>query len=227
MWLFAALSEAKGRHDLHKMFIQFVVAKQIRLALVDNKLTVKDIQLTHENHNLDEATYNHYPENMRIDNEQLKTVEKMIEIGGNKQKIKADLMKNGNKVIALKTLHNIQTKQRKEKQGSNDVDSMEKLLQQLQQVPNARIRVVTNEDLELIGKYSNFVFASTIICWLVLEMSSYFCNLEVFLHKPKHIFENQNIFNVSTTAAIRIFTTIFIQNYRNIFPRRAHGTNFW
>lgn len=75
----------------------------------------------------------------------------MILLGANKHKVAADLMKDGD-IVSLKTLHNIKTKQRLEKQATNDVDMMEMLLQQLRLIPAARIKLVTDEQLELIGK---------------------------------------------------------------------------
>lgn len=134
--------------------MNLLFTKQIRFAIKNNKLTVKEINLTHENHSLDEVTYNHYPENMRIDAEQLESVEKMIELGANKHKLKAHLMKDGKTNVALKTLHNIQRKVIQRKEDNNDGDVMQKLLERLQQVPNARIRVVTSEESELIGNYA-------------------------------------------------------------------------
>ncbi|KAG4068436.1 hypothetical protein HA402_004776 [Bradysia odoriphaga] len=123
----------------------------IHLNFKEDKLVVSKAVLDHENHRVDEATFAHYPENMRIDPAKLESVEKMIELGVNKHKLKADLMKDGKSNISLKTLHNVQTKQRLKQQGSNDADIMEKLLERLRQVPNARIKVVTDEKLELIA----------------------------------------------------------------------------
>lgn len=124
----------------------------MKLDFKNNKLVVTKSQLVHENHNLDDATFNHYPENMKIDSERLESVGKMIELGVNKHKLKVDLMKDGKSNISLKSLHNIQTKQRLKNEGHSETDMMEKLLERLQQVPNARVRLVTTETLELIGK---------------------------------------------------------------------------
>lgn len=73
-----------------------------------DKLKVMEVQLQHELHNSDKQTYNHYPENMRLDKEQQQEVEKLVALGTNKQRIKADLMKSG-KEVPIKLLHNIQT----------------------------------------------------------------------------------------------------------------------
>lgn len=107
--------------------------------------------LTHENHSTDKSTFDHYPENMRISEDKIKNVEKMISLGVNKQKLKVDLMADGETIVSLKTLHNLQTKMRLSKKGNSNEDHLQKLLERLREVPNARIRIVTNEDNELIG----------------------------------------------------------------------------
>lgn len=142
----------------------------------NNKLTVTEVSLNHENHALDDVTYNHYPENMRVPEDELKSVERMIALGVNKHKLKVDLMKDGKTIIALKTFHNIQTKLRVEKEGINANDILEKLLERLKEIPNARIRVVTNHDSELIGNY-HLCFSSYFFCFLPI------CSLFHLFHR--------------------------------------------
>lgn len=108
--------------------------------------------MTHENHSLDEATYKHYPENMRLDPDKKLEVEKMVELGVNKHKLKADLMHDGQRVVSLKYLHNIQTKVNQRKHGTSEVDVLEKLLKKMEEIQNAKIRVVVNTENELLGK---------------------------------------------------------------------------
>lgn len=129
--------------------------KQIRIVVKNRKLIVKDAILTHEKHNTDKATFDNYPENMHISADKIKDVEKMISLGVNKQKLKADLMADGVTNVALKALHNLQTKIRKQKEGSSDEDYLQKLLDRLNEIPNAKIRIVTCQDNELIGKYKS------------------------------------------------------------------------
>lgn len=119
----------------------------------NEKLIVQQADLTHENHATDKATFDHYPENLRILPEKIKDVENMINLGVNKQKLKASLMTDGEKVVPLKTLHNIQTKLRQKNQNNYTADDeLTKVLDKLQQIPNAKIRVVTSDQNELIGK---------------------------------------------------------------------------
>lgn len=117
----------------------------------EGTLIVTEVNLNHRNHRLDKQTFDFYPENLRLKREQKDEVKKMIALGVNKQKLKAQLMKENNRVISLKVLHNIQTKQRLLKEGNNRETELKQLLEELQKVPNARIRVFTNEENELIG----------------------------------------------------------------------------
>lgn len=117
-------------------------------------LTVNESSLVHENHATDEVTYNHYSENLRIPPEKLQEVEKMISLGANKQKIKANLMQEENRIVSLKTLHNIQSKLRHQNQHKYDGnDELQKIFQKLQEIPNATVRVVTSDQNELIGMW--------------------------------------------------------------------------
>lgn len=65
----------------------------------EGKLTVKEVNLKHEYHATDEVTFKHYPENLRLPTEKLEEVEKMISLGVNKQKLKADLMADGKTIV--------------------------------------------------------------------------------------------------------------------------------
>lgn len=125
----------------------------MKIFLKNGKLIVKQSNLNHENHATDKVTYEHYPENMRIPPEQLPEVERMIALGANKQLLKLDLMSNG-AIIPLKALHNVQTAVKAKKQNQYEgADDLEKVLSKLQQIPNAKVRVVTSEENELIGKH--------------------------------------------------------------------------
>ncbi len=118
----------------------------------NGKFLITQSELNHENHNTDKATYDHYPENMRIPPEKLPEVKKMISLGVNKHLLKLDLMADGKSIVPLKLLHNIQTKLRAENQKEyKGTDELQDLLNMLQEIPNARIRVVTNEENELVG----------------------------------------------------------------------------
>lgn len=109
--------------------------------------------LNHTNHAIDSETFKYYPENMRIDDDKMDNVKKMISIGVDKRKLKVDLMADGKKIISSKTLHNIQTKLRLEKQNAYEGDGLQKLLSRLKEIPNARIRVFADDNSELIGNY--------------------------------------------------------------------------
>lgn len=108
--------------------------------------------LEHTNHSTDEQTFKHYPENMRIDDDKVDNIKKMILMGASKRILKIDLMADGKKIIAMQLLHNLQTKCRKEKEIAYDGnDALQKLLNQLKGIPNANIRVVVDDNNELIG----------------------------------------------------------------------------
>lgn len=78
--------------------------------IVADKLVVKKFENQHNFHNLDENTYKHYPENMRLTTDEKKTAVDMIKVGANKQKMKQFLTeKRGadGSHISLKHLHNL------------------------------------------------------------------------------------------------------------------------
>lgn len=108
------------------------------------------MNLVHENHRSDKQTYNHYPENLRLKPEQKKDVSKMVALGTNKYRIKADLLANGTEVM-LKYLHNIQTEQHQSFKQPDEANELKQLLEELTKIPNSKIRVFTNEEDELIG----------------------------------------------------------------------------
>ncbi len=124
---------------------------QVRFQLVKDKLKVVEVNLFHQYHNSDKQTFECYPENLRLEPEQYKEVEKFIELGASKQKIKANLLKNGT-TVTMKFLHNIQTKLNATKSRPNDGNELQNLLNELEKVPNAVTRVFTDENGELIGK---------------------------------------------------------------------------
>jgi zinc finger SWIM domain-containing protein 3 len=107
----------------------------------------------HENHNIDEQTYKHYTENMRLTEEEINFVNEMIQAGANKQKIKNMLMeRRGGRPVSLKSIHNVQTKFKREiEQLIAEETELEKLLANMNKIPNARIKVSVNEDNELLG----------------------------------------------------------------------------
>lgn len=124
----------------------------MRLVLKKGKFHVTQSNLTHKNHNTDKATYDHYPENLRIPPEKLPEVKRLISLGVNKQKLKLDLMANGELIVPMKVLHNIQFAMQKEKQNEfGGADDLASILKKLEIIPNARVRVVTTDTDELIG----------------------------------------------------------------------------
>lgn len=127
------------------------------MTLKNGKFIVTKSNLNHEYHGTDVATFKHYPENLRIPPEKLPEVEKMIALGVNKQKLKADLEADGKLIVPLKVLHNIQTAMNKRNESvySGD-DELQRLLKKLQEIPNAKVRVVTSDTDELIGKFRKY-----------------------------------------------------------------------
>ncbi|KAJ6647647.1 hypothetical protein Bhyg_02870, partial [Pseudolycoriella hygida] len=97
------------------------------------------------------VTYHHYPENLKINPDELPEIERMISLGVNKLNLKADPMSDGKTIVPLKALHNIQTKiQDKIQNRYLGADELEQVLEKMQEIPNARVRVVTSDAKALI-----------------------------------------------------------------------------
>ncbi len=47
---------------------------------------MKDAHLKHDGHAVDAVTYAHYPENLRLDNNEITEAQQMIRVDGNKKK---------------------------------------------------------------------------------------------------------------------------------------------
>lgn len=107
--------------------------------------------LNHENHPVDQQIYDHYPENMRLNENELVVAEKMVAVDGNKKKIKMYLQKERGKPVPMKLLHNLQTKNNSKMQGGSE-PVLQKLYNALTRVPDARVRFISNQDDEFIGK---------------------------------------------------------------------------
>lgn len=120
--------------------------------LSKDKLVVREVNLNHENHRSDETTFAHYPENQRLNNKQKKKANDMIRVGVKMTKLKSYFMEQGT-TVPLKTLHNMKTKQQNLNKCLDESNELKQLLQELQKIPNATIRVYTNENDELIGKF--------------------------------------------------------------------------
>lgn len=102
---------------------------------------------------MNQQVYDHYPENMRLNKDELVIAEKMVKVDGNKKKIKSFLQNERGKPVPIKLVHNLQTKMNSAIQGASDENILEKLYQALMTIPNSRVRFISNEDdNELIGK---------------------------------------------------------------------------
>lgn len=119
----------------------------------DGKYKVTSAETNHENHNTDAQTYRHYPENMRLQPEEKEVVNEMLKCGANKQMIKNNLMKKrGGRPVTLKSIHNMATKVHQEiHQLVADETELQKLLENMQKIPNARVRVAVDENNELLS----------------------------------------------------------------------------
>lgn len=129
------------------------IFKKVKFLCTENHLVVQEVNLNHENHRSDETTFKHYPENLRLDKKQKKDAKKMIHLGVKPTVLKSHFMKQG-KNVALKTLHNLKTMQQNSCKPLNELTELDHLLEELQKIPNARIRICTNEDGELIGNFA-------------------------------------------------------------------------
>lgn len=124
----------------------------MKLALRKDKFIVTEVNLDHENHNTDQQTYDLYPENVRLTGEVLSKAEEMIEVGGNKKKIKMHLAKLTGKTVPMKTLNNIQTNMQKKKSVGAD-NQLDQLYNVLKDLPDTIVRFVSNTDDELVGNF--------------------------------------------------------------------------
>ncbi|KAG4065407.1 hypothetical protein HA402_002805 [Bradysia odoriphaga] len=77
----------------------------------------------------------------------------MIEAGGSKQRIKAMLSKGREASVPLKTIYNLDTKIRLSKQTNNRKDDFKHLIDMMTSVPNARTRIITDDQDKFIGLY--------------------------------------------------------------------------
>lgn len=127
---------------------------QVRFLLKDNKLVVREVNLEHEFHRSDKQTFDHYPENLRLDKEKLEEAEKLVALGVNKQRLKMYLMRDGS-VVPLKTLHNIQTRLNNLFNNGTPENHLLDMLHEMEKIPNARVRVSVNEKDEIIGNFSS------------------------------------------------------------------------
>ncbi len=90
---------------------------------------------------------------MRINETETAFVSEMIQAGANTQKIKNILMaRRGGRPVSLKSIHNIHTKLRRDvEQLIADQTELEKLLENMKSIPNARVKVAVNDENELLG----------------------------------------------------------------------------
>lgn len=123
------------------------------------------MDLNHLYHLCDQKTYDHYPENVRLSGNELIAAKRMIEVGGNKQKIKAHLTKVTAKPVLLKSLHNIQTNINKEKNVGPE-NELHKLHDILAQIPNAIVSFISTDDNELFGKLDRIFTVYSFLCFV-------------------------------------------------------------
>ncbi|KAJ6639656.1 hypothetical protein Bhyg_12403, partial [Pseudolycoriella hygida] len=93
---------------------------KVRLSFNGTQLVVKEAQLHHENHLLNEQVYKYYPENLRLIDTEVAKAQEMIEVDANKKKVKMVLEKQRGKPVPIKLLHNLQTKINEEKQAGSE-----------------------------------------------------------------------------------------------------------
>lgn len=103
-------------------------------------------------HATDRVTFDHYPENIRLNQAETMEAEKMISVGSNKKLVKMNLMASRNgKAVSLKALHNVQTKI-KINQVVGSGNELQKVYNALTAIPGGRVRFITNESQEILGK---------------------------------------------------------------------------
>lgn len=119
--------------------------------MLKDKLTVRDINLNHENHQTDRKTFLAYPENVKLTESEATNIKPMIACGSSKQKIKAFISKSREGPVSLRALHNLQAKMHNESETCSRRDDMQHLIKMMTGVPNARVRIITKENDEFVG----------------------------------------------------------------------------
>lgn len=129
------------------------ISFQVIISLKKDKLTVTHVNLNHENHQTDRATFLSYPENVKLTESEVKLVSPMFACGASKQLVKAFISKDREATVPLKLLHNLDSKLKQQKQGFNRKEDLIRLIEMMMQVPNGRVRIISNEENELIGVF--------------------------------------------------------------------------
>lgn len=145
------------------------------MTFADNKLIVREVNLNHQNHSCDQQTFDHHPENVRLSDDDLNIAKQMIEVDGNKQRIKIYLTKKSGKPVLLKALHNIQTNNHTEK-NVGPHNELQKLYNILANIPNANVCFISDDDDVLVGKivYSPFIYSLPPILFVLLLQAFFF-----------------------------------------------------
>lgn len=130
----------------------------MKLLFGNNKLIVKEANLTHQNHMCDQKTYDLYPENVRLTGDTLVKAQEMIQVGGNKKQIKMQLTEQTGKPVLMKTLHNLQTKEQNQKHVGTD-DQLRNLYDILSAIPNINACFITDDQNELVGNLKDHRFS--------------------------------------------------------------------
>lgn len=126
---------------------------QVNISLVQDKLTVTETNDIHENHQTDKNTFLAYPENVKLTDNEVDAVKPYFACGASKQKVKAFLSNGRETPVSLKSLHNLATKLKLERQSSNRKDDLRRLIEMMLTIPNARVRIIKNGNDDLIGVF--------------------------------------------------------------------------
>lgn len=105
MYLSQIKFNLQGRFSTGRLGCPFSVS----IGLLKGKLTVKKLISDHENHVQDINTFVHYPENLRLNDEEKKMSIPMLKCGASKQKLKYYLSEKRGVPVSLKNIHNLQT----------------------------------------------------------------------------------------------------------------------
>lgn len=140
---------------------------------------MKKADLQHVNHATTQQVYNHYPEKMRLDTDEIAEANNMIKVGGSKKLIKSHFEMKRKTPVSIKSLHNLQTKMNAAIEGPSE-NPLENLHKALSQVPNARVRFICDENDDLIGKWIIYVGDCS-------EIDDFFCtHFRHLLSRPKN-----------------------------------------
>ena len=117
------------------------------LRMSNSKLKITKLNDVHENHEISETCYKHYPKNRKVDPVDKEYAKELLGLDVNRKKLQNDLMKKTGKFVSNRDLSNIAQSIKK---GStrNDLDAT---IQMLRQDYNCTVDVCSDSANTFVG----------------------------------------------------------------------------